>query len=597
MIKNCLYMYKKIWGYSKLRIILIFVVAFFAALNTCTDLLFFKFMIEGISEHRSYQYILVLIAIRLGILLLMQCVDNISNTVIFPFCDLKIKKGFSIELYKKVKDIDLIGFDNAKFYDKYSRAFNETEYRATGMLQTLSYVVSVTVQIIVVVITLAYINPVAILISIFGALVTAWANVVNTKAVYNYDLKKTKLFRGFEYIKRVFYIPEYSKDIRMTHLDQVMYKKFDRLTSDNRQVVKECAPKIAAVAISGSWAFNFLSVGVTSAFMVYKVYQGVLGIGDFVTAVYAVNNLSNNLLQFSNIIPQFSEHALFINNYLEVLNYQTQIQSEKDAEEISPFGKKEIELKNVSFHYPNVDCNAINSVSLHIRAGEKIAIVGENGAGKSTLIKLIMRLYEPDTGELCLDKTPYNQITKNSIAEVFSVVQQDFQHYALSIKENITLVGHRGQKEHTDDEAVWDAIRRVGLFEKIDSLPKGIDTQVTKEFDEEGLNFSGGQLQRLAIARMIYQNSGVMIMDEPSSSLDPISEAKIFDLIYELAKDKTLILVSHRLSGVKDMDRILYMEEGCIKESGTHAQLMQLDGKYAKMFKIQAERYGDNETV
>ncbi len=596
MIKNCLYMYKKIWSYSKLRIILIFVVAVFVALNTCADLLFFKFMIEGIGEHKSYQYILVLIAIRLGILLLMQCVDNIVNTVIFPVCDLKIKRGFSIELYEKVKDIDLIGFDNAKFYDKYSRAFNETEYRATGILQTLSYVVTVTIQIIVVVITLAYINPVAILISILGALVTAWANVVNTKAGYNYDLKKTKLVRGFDYIKRVFYIPEYSKDIRMTHLDQIMYQKFDYLTDENRQVVKECAPKIAAVAISGSWAFNFLSVGVTSAFMVYKVYQGALGIGDFVTAVYAVNSLSNNLLQFSNIIPQFSEHALFINNYLEVLDYHTQIQSEKDAEEISPLGKKEIELKNVSFHYPNVDRNAINSVSLHIRAGEKIAIVGENGAGKSTLIKLIMRLYEPDTGELCLDKSPYNQITKSSIAEVFSVVQQDFQHYALSIKENITLVGHRRQKELADDKAVWDAIQRVGLFEKINSLPKGIDTQVTKEFEEEGLNFSGGQLQRLAIARMIYQNSGVMIMDEPSSSLDPISEAKIFDLIYELAKDKTLILVSHRLSGVKDMDRILYMEEGCIKESGTHAELMQLNGNYAKMFKIQAERYGDNDT-
>lgn len=596
MLKNCMYMYKKIWCYSRLRIILLFFIAFFSGLNTLADLLFYKFMIDAIQFHKPFSYVIAILAVRLGILLATQCVDNISNTVVFPFCDLKIKRGFSMELYEKVKDIDLLSFDNSKFYDKYSRAINETEYRASGMLGTLSNILTVTIQVIIVVCTLAYINPIAIIIAVVGALVTAWANVVNTKSVYNYEMNKTRLNRGFDYIKRVFYIPEYSKDIRTTHLNKIMFRKFEELTHENTDVIKKFAPKIATVAILGSWVFQFLNIGVTSAVLVGQVYKGTLGIGDFVTALYAVSTLSINLLQFSNIIPQFTEHALFINNYVEVLNYESAIKSEPNAIEVSTSEAKSISLKNVSFCYPDAPQNAIDDVSLQIKKGEKIAVVGENGAGKSTLIKLLIRLYEPDSGEIQLDNIPYSHIKKECISQTYSVVQQDFQHYALSVAENISLSSEEAEDSRISENKVNVAIEKVGLKEKMESLPLGIQTPVTKEFDENGVNFSGGQLQKMAIARMIYQDSGVMIMDEPSSALDPVSEAKIFDLIYRLAKGKTLILISHRLSGVKDMDKIVFLENGKIEEIGNHNELMKRNGKYAEMFRIQAERYGENET-
>ena len=590
MFRNSLYMYKKIWKYSKFRMLFMIVEVLATGLNTFVDVMFYKYLIDGVTNHKPFSYILTILGIRILTLFIYQAVLTIATEVVYPVTEVKITRGLSMELYEKVKDIDITSVDDSEFYDKYARAFNEIEYRSRVLLFTLGYVLRATLQIIVVSLTLAYINPIVLFIAIAGSLISMLANFYKAKYTYECDRKRTKVQRGFEYIHRVFYLPQYAKDIRTTKVSNILYGRYDELVEKKNKILLEVGPKIAIARLAAEVLFFVVGTGATSLYMIYEVYKKVIGVGDFVTGNYAVATLSENLLSFANILPQFAEHSLFINNYREVMEYESKLKIDDDAEDINPHQSSTIELKNVSYKYPNATTTTLNNINLVIKPGERIGLVGENGAGKSTLLKLIIRLYDPISGEIRLDNRPYRKITKRSLQDVFSIVEQDFQHYAFSIREDITFE----TKAQSTEEKVYDALKKVDLLEAVEKLPNGIDSGLTNEFDEEGINLSGGQLQRLAIARMIYQDSKVLIMDEPSSALDPISEAKMFDIIYKLAEDKTLILVSHRLSGVKDMDRILFMENGSIVEVGNHQELMNQDGKYANMFRIQAERYGVN---
>lgn len=588
MFRNSLYMYKKIWKYSKFRMLFMIAEVLATGLNTFVDVMFYKYLIDGVTNHKPFSYILIILGIRILTLFIYQAVLTIATEVVYPVTEVKITRGLSMELYEKVKDIDITSVDDAEFYDKYARAFNEIEYRTRVLLFTLGYVLRATLQIVVVSLTLAYINPVVLLIAIAGALISMLANFYKAKYTYECDRKRTKVQRGFEYIHRIFYLPQYAKDIRTTKVSNILYNRYDELVEKKNKILIEVGPKIAIARLAAEVLFFVVGTGATSLYMIYEVYKKVIGVGDFVTGNYAVATLTENLLSFANILPQFAEHSLFINNYREVMEYESKLKIDDDAEDINPHERSTIELKNVSYKYPNATTTTLNNINLVIKPGERIGLVGENGAGKSTLLKLIIRLYDPVSGEIRLGNRPYRKITKRSLQDVFSIVEQDFQHYAFSIGEDITFE----TKAQAAEEKVYDALKKVDLLEAVEKLPKGIDSGLTNEFDEEGINLSGGQLQRLAIARMIYQDSKVLIMDEPSSALDPISEAKLFDVIYKLAEDKTLILVSHRLSGVKDMDRILFMENGSIVEMGNHQELMNQNGKYANMFRIQAERYG-----
>lgn len=208
---------------------------------------------------------------------------------------------------------------------------------------------------------------------------------------------------------------------------------------------------------------------------------------------------------------------------------------------------------------------------------------------KTTLVKLLSALYDPSDGRISMGGVDYRNISFKSLSSLFGIVDQDFQHYAFSISENLAI---QFDGTDVDDERVRDSLKKVNIYDAISKLDNGVDSVYSKEFDKDGIDFSGGQLQRLAIARALYSDAPIMIFDEPSSALDPIGEQKLFDTIYENCAEKTLIMVSHRLSCVKDMDRIIVLDKGRIIEMGSHAELMHLDGKYAEMFKLQGERYG-----
>lgn len=587
-IKNCMYMFGEIWKHSKARIILTFVLALADGINIFLTTFFLKFVIDAIMQNKPFYYIVVIVSIRLGYLLLYQSLDNILHTIIFPKLENNIRKGITLKLYQKIPYIDMIDYENPELYDKITRAINEADNRAIWMLGTLRGLLSSTTQMIVLFVTLLILSPFSILIAIVGTLVTFWANVINSKKAYSFEIEKTKINRKFDYIKRIFYLPQYKTDIHITNLSKVLERKYSGNITCMNKTINKHTPSIAGIAISASWLFNFLNIGVSSIYVSKQIYRGMMTVGDFTSVINAINNLSNNFLQYSNILPEFKRHALFIENYIEVLNMESEIYCKKGSLAVFNEDIENINLKSIYFKYPNSN-NVLKDINLNLKRGQKIAFVGENGAGKSTLLNIIASLYRPNKGLIKVNKTLYDDINIKSFYNNIAFVPQDFQTYAFSLKDNICL----SSDDSFNIERIWEVIQLIGLKEKVSSLDKGLETQLSTEFDDEGVHFSGGESQKLAIARALYQNAQILIMDEPSSSLDPKSEEEIYKLIDNISEKKTVIVVSHRMSCVKNMDAIYYIDNGEIIEYGSHFELMNLNGKYAETFKLQAKRYGD----
>jgi ATP-binding cassette subfamily B protein len=321
----------------------------------------------------------------------------------------------------------------------------------------------------------------------------------------------------------------------------------------------------------------------------WQVLDRIIDIGNFTTLLIGTGNLSSSLFYMVILIPQMAEHSLFVNNLREILEYKSSMESTEDLKIVQKEKNHSILLDNVSFRYNSSADNILKNISLRIDKGEKIALVGENGAGKSTLIKLILRLYDPQSGSMYLDEENYKDLDVSSLRKEIAVVYQDFQAFAFSIGENV-LTKELGGRE--DEDKVWEALRESGLSTKIENLPDKLNTPLTDEFEENGISFSGGENQKLAIARAMCKDAGVIIMDEPSSSLDPLSEYDMYLQMFNMCRDKTLILISHRLYSTKMVDKIYYMESGSILECGSHEELMKQNGKYARMYHIQAEQYG-----
>jgi ATP-binding cassette subfamily B protein len=274
-----------------------------------------------------------------------------------------------------------------------------------------------------------------------------------------------------------------------------------------------------------------------------------------------------------------------VNKIREFLNYEPKVVSK---ENLAPENKaKEIELDKVSFAYGNNQDMLIKDMDLHIKPGEKIALVGYNGAGKTTLVKLLMRLYDTKCGVIKADGRDIRDYDVKKYRDTIGTVFQDFQIFAGTVKENVVLDVADG----IEDDGVRKALSQSGLMERIDRFKKGLDTDLTTEFSKEGVNLSGGESQKLAISRVFYKNAGLMILDEPSSALDPIAEYQLNHAMLTATKDKTVIFISHRLSTTRIADRIIMLENGRVVEEGTHDELLKCGGKYAGMWKVQAGAY------
>ena len=312
--------------------------------------------------------------------------------------------------------------------------------------------------------------------------------------------------------------------------------------------------------------------------------QGSMTMGDCLVVLNSIGTISYTLSTMVQYLAEFSEHALYIEDVRYFLDYEPKIKEDPTAPEANAGA---IEFKNVHFKYEGAEKESLRGIDFMIREGERIAVVGRNGSGKTTLVKLLLRLYDPTEGEIVLNGKNAKDYRLSSWRSLFGSVFQDFKLFSLSVKENVVL---RLPREG-DAEAVTQALKESGAWKKIEKLEKGIESTMTREFDDEGVNLSIGEQQKVSLARIFAEKTPFVILDEPSSALDPIAEHTMFENMIRATEGRSVIFISHRLSSATLADRVYMMEDGEIVEEGTHAELMEKDGKSAEMFRLQAKNY------
>ncbi|MCR4946555.1 MAG: ABC transporter ATP-binding protein/permease [Lachnospiraceae bacterium] len=500
----------------------------------------------------------------------------------------KVREKIKMKLYEKARDMDLECYDDPEFYNSQVLAISQIDDQIERVIKFLIDTLSGLAAFITTAIYFIYKDKTAILFAIGAFVLSMIFEQLYNKQNYLVRVESIPASRKRDYIKRIYYLNDYAKEIRLNPgVSEVLLDRFEKANDEVYAIEKKYAIK--------KWFFGFMRRYVCNSFFAdvlfigYLVYQAaVLHSVSYSTVAIlygSFGRLKNSMRVFSETYPFACETSLYVNKIREFLNYEPKIVSQ---ENLLPSDKaKEIELDKVSFAYGKNSDMLIKDMDLHIKPGEKIALVGYNGAGKTTLVKLLMRLYDTKDGVIKADGRDIKAYDTKKYRYTIGTVFQDFQIFAGTVRENVVLDVADG----IDDGGIRKALSESGLMERVDRFEKGMDTELTTEFSEEGVNLSGGESQKLAISRVFYKDAGLMILDEPSSALDPIAEYQLNHAMLEATGDKTVIFISHRLSTTRIADRIIMLEKGRIVEQGTHEELLSMHGKYAQMWKVQAGAY------
>jgi ABC-type multidrug transport system fused ATPase/permease subunit len=387
------------------------------------------------------------------------------------------------------------------------------------------------------------------------------------------------------YLSDLFSSISFAKEIRLNILNDWLLKKLLEHHDKSNALYKKVSGYRNRTAMTGA-AGSLVQNSIAYAYLIHQVLNGLISIGSFymyLSAVSAFTGAMRDVLSRLVAIRQFQPYHDAAEEYLNMKN------TLRLGKKPVPGGEYHIEFRNVGFVYSGQNVNALSNINLSIKPGEKIALVGENGSGKTTLIKLLCRLYDPAEGQILLNGEDIRQFDYDGYLSLYSVVFQDFSLFAFSVKENVAL----SRSEELPDAVVFDKLVQSGLKGRLETLNAGIRTSVYKQFDEKGFEPSGGEGQKIALARALCKNSPIVILDEPASALDPKSEYEMYLTFNELVAGKSAIYISHRLSSCRFCDRIVVLQKGRVVETGTHDELLQAKGAYAELYNMQAKYYVD----
>ena len=525
--------------------------------------------------------------------LLILVVNNISsslNRIAGEKVVLEVKK----QIMYKSREIDLASFDNAAFYEKMENAEREAGHRPLHILtETLGVISSVIelVSFLVVLLSapgLSWITFVVIAVSIPSAIV----NFVYRRKNFRYMRFSSKERRQMHYFSGILVDKDLVKEIRLYDLADGFIARYLAAFRTYYKGLRKL------ILTEGAWHifFSVITGGVNLIFYIIiaiRVFTGDIQIGDYTLYTGAIASVAGCISTLISATGSIYEGTLFIDNLIAFMNEKKTIVPQLEpAEEVQHGVRHTIEFANVSFRYPGTKRDVLKNISFTIRPGGTIALVGLNGAGKTTLIKLLTRLYDPTAGKILLDGKDLKTYDVKSLYQTFGIIFQDFGKYALTVEENIRLGNiHRD----AGMDVVQYAAQQSTAGEYIEKLPKGYDTPLMRIFEQDGLELSIGQWQKLSIARAFYADSDIMILDEPTASLDPMAEQEIFNQFDHLRNNKTTVFVSHRLSSATVADQILVIENGELIEKGSHKELMEQRGKYFDLFTTQSKRYVSGE--
>ena len=484
---------------------------------------------------------------------------------------------------------DLIFYDDPETYDTYAVVSQRADELVSDAVTVVSKIIGGTVALFVAAAMILTIDPILAIFPVAGFIVNLATRFKIEKINYTWWVEYRKKLRKADYSKRVFYQPEFAKECKLTDVRGPLRLQFDEALDEAAEEGRIYGPPLTWVSL-----VNWISVFTVFSFFAIPAYLGYLALvvksialGEVASANNAANYVRRNLNEINYCLVDFQVIGRYGSKLIKLLEYKPNIEV---ADGLTPEkGSGELVLSHVSFRYPNTEEDTLKDISIEIHPGEKIAIVGENGAGKTTFVKLLMRLYDVTGGSISYGGHDIREYNTRKYRKKISAVFQDYNIYAATVAENVLL--RKANEE--DEEDVRHALKKADFGRKLDSLPLGIHTPLTREFDEDGVNLSGGEAQKIAISRVFLKNEdrAVSILDEPSSALDPVSEYKLNKNLIENAGDNTVIFISHRLSTTRMADRIYLFEHGKIIEQGTHDELMAQNGRYREMFDRQARNY------
>lgn len=538
------------------------------------------------SGEGDFGRVLILVALAGSIAVFTILSQSVSNVVNEAQSAL-ISDHVQTLLDAKSVEVDLEYYENSEYYETLHRAQREASVRpmivVNGLFQSGRSFISLTTMAAL----LLSFNWVAALIVAFAALPATLVQYKYSSKNYRMQCNITPKERRALYFNKLLTSIDYAKEIRLLGLGQLFMNRNrdlrqqirkERLSLTLRRLAAESASQAVAVAI----------VFGTFAFIAHEAFNGIITIGDMLMYFGAIQQGQSFLKSFLSSLVGLYENNLFLTEFYEFLNLKPKVEEPSNPRPFPKPIKSKIRFEHVGFSYPNTSTMVLNDINLEILPGQIVALVGENGSGKTTLIKLLCRLYDPREGTIKIDGIDLRDFKTCDLRREISAVLQDYASYHLKARENIWL-GNVDMPE--DINHIVQAAECSGIDEVIKRLTKGYDTILGREFEKDGAELSIGEWQKVALARAFFRDSQLIILDEPTSSLDPKAEEKVFNKFKQLIAGKMAIIISHRLSSVTMADRIYYIKEGRVTEHGTHQQLMDQDNDYAQLFEIQAKHY------
>ncbi|MBO5986871.1 MAG: ABC transporter ATP-binding protein [Lachnospiraceae bacterium] len=548
---------------------------------------FMRYVINSLETGESFGRIMIFIVIVAIVFCSMSLYDNILNGKVYPIAQAKVNKGLYLGLFRKARNVELECFENSDFYDKYTLAMENAD---TRLIQTVEVVFGVIFGGIASVCAFAFmfqVDKISVLFILFPIIGNFVFNRWNSKLDYARNKDMAPHNRRIAYINRVMYLPEYAKEMRLTDVFTLMKQQY----RESIQGLADVTKKYTKRAMINHWLYvMFTFTFIFEGLLIYGAYRTLVSDSMTLAQLAVITSMMVSttwiLIGFTESLTSLFKNGLFMEYLRTFFEYKEKIPEDWDG--LDPGTEiKSVEFRDMSFSYK--DKEVLSHLNMEFRGGKTYALVGHNGAGKTTLIKLLLRFYDPTSGEILLNGRNIREYNLRKYRNLFATAFQDHRMFSMSVLDNVVMGENVPEEEK--EAKVCEALKLSGAYDKVMSLPKGIQTTLTHEFDDEGAVLSGGEFQKIVVARAFVKECPFKIFDEPSSALDPIAEATLFDNIYESCKQNTLVFISHRLSSVQNADWVYLLSDGTVKEAGTHKMLMELGGIYADMYTKQAKNY------
>ncbi len=585
MIKSLLFLMKQVWKYQKSYIFYSIFFQFSKLMKPIGSIVFPKYIIDELMGAQDTEKILLYIISLLLCSFFGDFFSDYFEGKIFVARGIVFNK-FQCQISEKLMDCDYENIENPDFLDVKERARKFLYANGQGFGVVLNSAFNILGNLILFAGIVMVVSMLSVWVVIIFVILVLLSTAVDLQVRKNYtkwDMEKAPVERKTAYLLNIAEDFSFGKDIRIYGAKKFLLEKISRHLGISSQFYEK-----QIKVLNKSRYFNtfmtLLRDATAYAYLVYKVLAHAISIGDFSMYINAVTRFSgamNELLSSILDIRQFSGYYDALDKYLNVPSTMREGEKRTDMDR----NRLCIQFCDVSFRYPGQNSYALNHIDLTIRPGEKIALTGENGAGKTTFVKLLMRLYDPTDGCIKVNGTDIRQLDYDTYQSLIAVVFQDYKLFSFTLKENIDF------GKGADENIVTGELCQLGLGSKLESLTRGIDTYVYKNFEEDGFVPSGGEGQKIAIARAVHKNAPVIILDEPTAALDPRAEYEIYQNFNQLVQGKTAVYISHRMSSARFCDKVVVFQAGNICECGTHEELMEDQGLYYELYSMQAQYY------